>query len=54
MRYPNFKTEKIRKDIFELIDQAPFRDMYEIVLKPTTEIPCDLLDLRGLLNDTNT
>jgi hypothetical protein len=53
MRYPNFKTEKIRKDIFGLIDQAPFREMYGIVLKSIDYAMNDLVDVREDIPDTD-
>ena len=33
MKVPSFKTEEIREDIFELVEIAPTRAMYEAVLK---------------------
>ena len=53
MRFPNFKTKKIREDIFGLIDQAPFREMYEIVLKSIDYAMNDLIDVREDIPETN-
>lgn len=46
MKVPNFKTEKIRKDIFGLVDIIPTRSMYEIVLRSIDHAMQDLADVR--------
>jgi len=46
MKVPNFKPEKIREDIFELVDMAPTRSMYGIVLKSIDHAMTDLVDIR--------
>lgn len=55
MRSTVFKTEKIRKDIFELVDNAPFRSMYGIVMSSIDFAMQDLLELREQIpkNDKN-
>lgn len=46
MQVPNFKPEKIREDIFELVDMAPVRSMYAIVLRSIDHAMTDLDDIR--------
>lgn len=46
MRVPKFKTKKIRDDIFGLVDQAPFRSMYSIVMSSIDYAMGDLLSMR--------
>jgi hypothetical protein len=46
MKVPNFKPEKIREDIFELVDMAPVRLMYGIVLKSIDYAMAGLDDIR--------
>ena len=46
MQVPNFKPEKIREDIIELVDIAPTRSMYGIVLRSIDHAMTDLDDAR--------
>lgn len=46
LKIPSFKTKKIREDIFKLVDMAPTRGMYEIVLRSIDVAMNELVDLR--------
>jgi len=46
MQIPSFKTKKIREDIFELVEIAPTRGMYEIILRSIDEAMDELLLVR--------
>ena len=46
MKVPSFKTEKIRKDIFELVELAPTRGMYGIILRSIDEAMDELAAVR--------
>jgi hypothetical protein len=52
MKVPSFKTEKIRDDIFELVEIAPTRAMYEVVLKSIDHAMDDLSAVREEIPST--
>jgi len=52
MRVPSFKTQKIREDIFGLVELAPTRSMYEIVLASIDYAMEDLRDVREDIPET--
>ena len=54
MKVPSFKTEKIRDDIFELVELAPSRSMYEIVMNSIDHAMDDLEDVREEIPSTKT
>ncbi len=51
MQVPSFKTKKIRKDIFELVDMAPTRGMYKIVMLSIDQAMDELLVVRERIPD---
>jgi hypothetical protein len=53
MKVPSFKTEKIRDDIFDLIELAPTRSMYGIVLESIDSIMGELVLLREEISSDN-
>ena len=52
LKVPTFKTEKIREDILGLVNEAPFRSMYSIVMDSIDYAMGDLSDLRADIPDT--
>lgn len=52
MKVPSFKTEEIREDIFELVEIAPTRAMYEAVLKSIDHAMDDLASVREEVSST--
>ena len=53
MRVPSFKTEKIREDIFELVELAATRSMYEIVMRSINDEMDQLVDIRQQIPEKN-
>ena len=52
MKVPSFKTEKIRDDIFELVEIVPTRAMYDVVLKSIDHAMDDLVAVREEIPST--
>lgn len=53
IKLPSFKTEKIREDIFDLVEIAATRGMYEIVLRSIDDAMDELLLVRAEIPETN-
>lgn len=53
MKVPSFKTKKIRSDILKLVDLAPTRSMYDIVLKSIDYAMDELSSIRDLIISDN-
>ncbi len=53
MQVPSFKTKRIRKDIFKLVDMAPTRGMYEIVMRSIDSAMDELVAVREEIPSDN-
>lgn len=47
IKVPSFKTKKIREDIFELVEHAPTREMYDTIMRAIDTSMDELVEIRS-------